>query len=99
MHFIVVSALGRHFTRYNVQWVLEMEWHNLYCMLLNHQRSVFFSTFFVTFHLAAPSSLFIISPIYVFEQLLMQLLSVTQVINVHLMLLLLCREIGKDKVL
>ena len=37
MHFIVISALGRLFKQYNVQQVLEMEWHGLYCMLLvNH---------------------------------------------------------------
>lgn len=101
-HFIVVSALGRLSTHYNVQQVLEMEWHDLYCMLLvNHSlylmlclQSSEVSILFlvsVTAHLASMSSVFIMSPIYVFDQFLM-LLSITQVKNVHLMLLLLCRE-------
>jgi len=74
MYFIVISPLGRLFTQYNVQQVLEMEWHDLYCMLLvNHSLYLMlclqssevsiFSSFFDTFHLAATSSLFIILPI------------------------------------
>lgn len=95
-----VFLLGRLFTQYNVQQVLEMEWHDLYCMLLvNHSLYLMlcsqssevtvFVLIFVTF-IQQPHHL--ISSIYVFEQLLMRLLFITQVINVSLMLLLLCRE-------
>lgn len=108
MHFIVISALGRLLTRYNLQQVLEMEWHDLYCMLLvNHSLYLMLclqssEVTILIFYLLSSSSHIISSSShiislhylahYVFEQLLMQFLSITQVINVHLMLLLLCRE-------
>ena len=58
------------------------------CRICNNQGLVFLSVFIWE----ATSSIFRTLPLYACEQLLMQLLSFTQVTDAHLMLLLLCRE-------